>query len=92
MNKLSEIRSEIDRIDAEIVSLFVRRLETVEKIAESKRASGRSIVDVEREKLVRSRIRALAGERYGNDVDLLFTAIFDISKARQRAILSEGGR
>ncbi|MBE6382319.1 MAG: hypothetical protein E7049_04810 [Lentisphaerae bacterium] len=92
MNELSEIRSEIDRIDAEIVSLFVRRLETVEKIAESKRASGRSIVDAEREKLVRSRIRALAGERYGNDVDLLFTAIFDISKARQRAILSEGGR
>lgn len=92
MNELSEIRSEIDKIDDEIVSLFVRRLETIEKIAAAKRASNISIVDTDREKLVRSRIRALAGDEYANDVDLLFTAIFDISKARQRTILSEGAK
>jgi chorismate mutase/prephenate dehydratase len=90
MSELSEIRAEINRIDDEIVSLFVRRLEAVGKIAEAKRASGKAVVDAEREKAVKDRVRALAGEKYGPYADLLFTALFDISKARQRAILCEG--
>ena len=60
--RLEEHRSEIERIDDEIIHLIDRRIGISKKIFEAKRAEGRPISDPEREKRVLSRAMDLATE------------------------------
>jgi chorismate mutase len=59
---LQEHRSEIERIDEEIIRLIYRRIGISKKIFESKRAEGKPISDPEREKKVLSKAMDLATE------------------------------
>jgi chorismate mutase len=59
---LQEHRSEIERIDEEIIRLINRRIGISKKIFESKRAEGKPISDPEREKKVLSKAMDLATE------------------------------
>jgi len=59
---LQEHRSEIERIDEQIIRLIYRRIGISKKIFESKRAEGKPISDPEREKKVLSRAMDLATE------------------------------
>ena len=59
---LQEHRSEIERIDEEIIRLINRRIGISKKIFESKRAEGEPIIDPEREKKVLSKAMDLATE------------------------------
>lgn len=59
---LQEHRSEIERIDEEIIRLINRRIGISKKIFESKRAEGKPIIDPEREKKVLSKAMDQATE------------------------------
>ncbi len=59
---LQEHRSEIERIDEQIIKLIYRRIGISKKIFESKRAEGKPISDPEREKKVLSQAMDLATE------------------------------
>jgi len=59
---LQEHRSEIERIDEQIIRLIYRRIGISKKIFESKRAEGKPISDPEREKKVLSQAMDLATE------------------------------
>ncbi len=59
---LQEHRSEIERIDEEIIRLINRRIGISKKIFESKKAEGKPISDPEREKKVLSKAMDLATE------------------------------
>ncbi|MDD4653049.1 MAG: chorismate mutase [Methanothrix sp.] len=59
---LQEHRSEIERIDEEIIRLINRRIGISKKIFESKRAEGKPISDPERERKVLSKAMDLATE------------------------------
>jgi chorismate mutase len=52
---LQEHRSEIERIDEEIIKLIEMRMAVSKKIFEAKMAEGRPICDPQREKMVLSR-------------------------------------
>ena len=87
MCALKEARKEIDRIDDELVSLFVRRLQVAGEIAAAKRASGGPITDPVRERAILSRVTAEVPSEYENGARLFFSTLFSISKARQRELL-----
>jgi chorismate mutase len=59
---LQEHRSEIERIDEEIIRLINRRIGISKKIFASKKAEGKPISDPEREKKVLSKAMDLATE------------------------------
>lgn len=59
---LQEHRSEIERIDEQIIRLIDKRIGISKKIFEAKRQEGRPISDPEREKRVLSRAMDLATE------------------------------
>lgn len=92
MENLDQIRTEINKIDDELVRLFVHRLEVVEKVAEAKRASGRAVFDPARERAILSHVAETVGPSYEYSARLLFSTLFNISRARQRDVLDRGGR
>ena len=84
---LADIRREIDEIDDQMVNLFTRRLEIVERVAASKKASGSPVFDPARERSILSHVVERVAPEYENGARLLFSTLFGISRARQRAVL-----
>ena len=56
MRDLTQIREELDKIDAEMVTLLLRRLKLSEEVGEYKKAGGKKVYDRAREE---EKIRAL---------------------------------
>ena len=87
MEGLENIRAEIDAIDDGLASLFKRRLEIVERVAEAKRESGASVLDPARERAILTHVADQVGPEFENGARLFFSTLFGISRARQRAVL-----
>lgn len=87
MADLKTVRGEIDRIDEELVSLFLKRLHITHEVAIAKRESGGAISDPAREREILTRVSEEAGSENENSARLFFSTLFSISKARQRNIL-----
>lgn len=87
---LSQVRSEIDRIDAELLRLAGERLDLAADVIASKRATGKAIFDPARE---RQKLAGIA-ERVPKDrqpqMIALFSLIMSMNKAEQQRILAEG--
>ena len=61
---MSDFRSKIDEIDARMARLFEERMAVVECIAQEKKASGRPVEDLEREKsMIEKRCSEISDER-----------------------------
>lgn len=93
MRDLSELREEIDAIDAEIVSLYERRMAISQEVAEYKISVGKAVFDKEREQ---SKLKNL-GEKVHtpflkHGVQELFEQIMSMSRKRQYQLLTEHGR
>ena len=83
MEELEDIRRDIDRIDSEIVRLFLERMDCAERVADYKAAHGLPVLD-------RSRERALLAQRAGQVppemrtyVEVLFQLLIEASRNRQ---------
>jgi len=75
LEELDELRTQIDDIDDQMISLLGERLELVKEIGELKRKKNLPVVDPEREDQV-MQDRVLAGERHGVGEDAV-RSIFD---------------
>ena len=86
--ELKELRTEIDKIDDQIVKLFEERMEVSEKVAEYKKDSGKPVYDPQRE---REKLCAIA-EKLPEDMQgyaySLYSLIFELSRSRQNRILN----
>ncbi|MGL4483343.1 MAG: bifunctional chorismate mutase/prephenate dehydratase [Anaerovoracaceae bacterium] len=80
---LEKIRVEIDQIDEKIVELFEKRIGLAEKVAEEKSKAGLPIFNQEREREVVSKITENKSDDMATYLKILYTTIFDISKASQ---------
>lgn len=80
--ELARLRGEIDRIDAQLLALFLERMRVVDEIGETKRGLKLPVRDEAREAELLARIRAQAGER-ADEAEVLFRALLDISRGRQ---------
>ena len=87
MADLGEARKKIDKIDEELVRLFLERLAVSRDVALAKRESGGPVTDPAREREILSRVSEAAGPDNENAARLFFSTLFSISKARQRSLI-----
>lgn len=87
MADLGEARKKIDRIDEELVKLFVERLAVSRDVALAKREKGGAVSDPAREREILSRVSEAVGPDNENAARLFFSTLFSISKARQRSLI-----
>lgn len=81
---LIELRSQINDIDDEILSLFIKRMGICENVAEYKKKHNLPVLQNNREKEVIDRIISMSPDNLKNGASLLFTSIMDISKCLQQ--------
>ena len=92
MRELSEIRGEIDAIDEKLVALFEKRLALTTQVAEYKIASGRPVLDRQREAEKLSRLSGLAASEFSKkSIQELFAQIMSISRKRQYQLMAGQG-
>ena len=87
---LLPVRNDIDRIDKQLLQLFIERMQCSERVAEIKRKAGIPVLNAAREQVILDRVRRDAGE-YGDSAVALYSAIMSISRARQHTMLESGG-
>lgn len=87
---LLPVRNDIDRIDKQLLQLFIERMQCTERVAEIKRAAGIPVLNTAREQVILDRVRKEAGE-FGDSAVALYSSIMAISRARQHNMLETGG-
>lgn len=87
-NNLKSLRSNIDKIDDEILELFIRRLRIVEDIYEYKKINGMNIYDQKRENEILQKIdKNMSVDKYKSELESLFKSIMKISSSYQEKLL-----
>ena len=89
MKNLEEARREIDEIDGQLVQLLKRRLAIAGDVLKAKIEKGLPILDPAREREVMARVADEIGPDMEDEARLVFTTLFGISRARQRAALPD---
>jgi chorismate mutase len=89
---LKEIRVKIEKIDAHIIDLIEQRTGLAKDVLEAKKAEGKSINDVEQNKVVLERVSNLATERglAGEEVKRIFDILIKMNIERQHELSGEG--
>lgn len=91
MTELEQYRQEIDRIDGELVQLFLERMAVTGKVGEYKQRAGIPVLDAGREKQVIVAKTALTDDPARKaDVAALYEEIMAISRRQQRKLVREG--
>ena len=84
--ELSELRSQIDAVDKELLDLFLKRMDLTEEVSARKREGRIPILDKQREREILARVTEAAGdrERYAYH---LFATLMELSRTRQAELL-----
>jgi chorismate mutase/prephenate dehydratase len=80
---INDYRSNIDKIDREIVELFKKRMDTAKNIAEYKKQNSLPIYDGARERALLTKVSDLAGEEYSQYTRVLFSTVMNLSRSCQ---------
>lgn len=80
---MENLRHKIDGIDREMTELFIKRLETVEKISEYKIKNGLPVLDEKREAEKIEKVQNSVDKKYMSDTAEFIKFLMDISKRRQ---------
>ncbi|MBM6774075.1 bifunctional chorismate mutase/prephenate dehydratase [Olsenella profusa] len=89
MPELSELRQEIDRIDAEIFRLFSERAEVAGDVAAYKREHGMRVFDPARERAKVADAASRAPEDLETYAQVLMELLMEASRSRQHALLAD---
>ena len=90
MEELTDIRSEIDTIDNQIVELFEKRMACADKVAEYKRSRNLPVFDRTRERQKLADIEQKVPEDMQASASLLFRLLMEVSSTRQYETLNPG--
>lgn len=91
MTELEGYRQEIDRIDGELVKLFLERMAVTGEVGEYKQRAGIPVLDAGREKQVIAAKTALTDDPARKaDIAALYESIMAISRRQQRHLVREG--
>lgn len=88
MKDLSELRSELDRIDDDIINLYQKRMEISKQVGLNKAKTGKSLNDSERENAIIYRLASKTPEELRLYVKELYKTVFYTSKAYQSKFLT----
>ncbi len=83
MKEIDLLRKEIDLVDEELVRLFERRLELVDRIGREKKALGLPVKNGERERVVIDRARGLCKEENKDDLERFIKGVISLCTDRQ---------
>ncbi len=84
---LSELREEIDRIDKELIRLFVQRMDVSLEVGEYKRANNLPVFDAGREQeVIAKRVLLAEKEEYRPYVEQLMRSLMEYSKEVQKDV------
>lgn len=87
---LDNIRSEIDKIDRELIELLKKRLNCSLTVAQIKIAEGIPVLDTTREAAIIEKVTKMGGE-HGNYIADVYRAIMDSSKDLQHDTMTDAG-
>lgn len=88
--ELQDLRTTLNEMDRELVSLLNKRFEISRQVGEAKKISGKPILDLKREEEILERNREwLAGSPNTEAVELIFRAIFEVSRDIQEEIVHD---
>ena len=85
---LTELRNEIDRIDDELIKLFVQRMETAAKIAAYKVEHQLPVFIPAREQEKLADVAVKAGADMAEYTKTLYNLLFELSRAHQSTIIN----
>ena len=80
---LNEIRSEIDKIDDELVRLFCQRMHVAAQVADYKKANNLPIFQPARERAKLQDVAKKAGPEMANYTRVLYSMLFELSRSYQ---------
>lgn len=87
--ELNELRQQIDEIDRELVSLFIRRMNCSASVAEYKREHNMPVLDASRERDLLNKISELSGAEFEEYSRTLYSTILSLSRSYQHKQLGE---
>ena len=88
MKELTELRSELDALDRELVALLEKRLEGADGVAAYKLAKGLPVLDASREEqVIASRQAMMTRPGFEEHVANVFRAVMAMSRAEQERFL-----
>jgi chorismate mutase/prephenate dehydratase len=86
---LTDVRVEIDEVDAQILALFERRMDLAQDVATYKQAHGLPVIDRGRERAKLAEIQKQAPEDLASGACVLFNLLMELSSASQAYRLSQ---
>ena len=89
MKDLGEIRTEIDKIDTELIELFKKRMDCAKAVGLYKKEKNIPVLNQNRENEILDNVEEKGGE-YGSHARLLFSNIMELSRALQHNIVGSG--
>jgi chorismate mutase/prephenate dehydratase len=84
---LQELRLYIDEIDEKLARLFQQRMDISAEIARYKQQNNMPVYDPAREKQILDKISQKVDAGYKSDICVLYSLLFELSRARQERIL-----
>lgn len=89
MNELEKLRIGIDKIDRQLLPLFLERMDLCSQVAEYKRGVGMPVLDPVREaQVLENKMQLLDDDSMQNEVYEFFNSIMTISRVRQNMLLA----
>ena len=85
---LSEIRKNIDRIDEQLLNLFLERMECSRQVAEYKTKNNMPVLNTKREQEILDNIANKSGD-LAKSTTLLFSTVMNVSRAAQYPIVTK---
>ncbi len=82
---ITELRTQIDAIDEQLISLFIKRMDVAQKIGEYKKAHDLPILDPVREQEKLNDVAAKAGGDMAQYARTLYATLFALSRSYQAA-------
>ena len=88
--EITELRNQIDQIDAQLVELFKKRMDVAANVAEYKRENNMKVLDASRERALLQKVSELSGEEFEDYTRTLYSTILDLSRSYQHKRLGTG--
>ncbi len=87
--ELNEIRSKIDKIDDDILELFLQRMNLSKEVALSKKQTGKAVNDTSREDSIVYRLSTKTPEELKFYLKEVYSAMFAVSKSYQSTLINK---
>lgn len=89
MSKLDELRKQIDAIDDELVALYIKRMDVIRQVADTKSDTNTAVNNSERENSIVYRLSKDLPDQMKIYVKELYSAVFHTSKSYQATLMNK---